>query len=540
MKTIIYSYIIAIFIIVGFSNCTDLDEHVYSALPEDDYNYTVQDFLPTVGSIYPPLRSLLSRTGYYVAQEVTGDGIVMPPNASGWDDGGLFRRMHNHTWSSEQQHVGSMWETFYKGVGLCNKALEKIETGLVPSPGENEKRQAIAEIKSLRAFYYWLICDNYGDVPLQLTTATELLGKSSRKDVFNTIEADLTESFPNLNKNVDIKTYGKMNYWSAKALLANLYLNAEVYTGIAKWTECKTVCDEIIGSKKFDLEGNFKDAFRANHQTIKETILAIPFDKKYAGGNNLHMFSWHASLAAKFQLKITPWGAGCAQGVTQFINTYNPKDTRLEDTWIMGPQYAADGVTRLLGAFDKSGEPLEFRKELPDGNYTSEMEGYRVNKFEVLPETEFNSDTDFPFFRYSQILLMKAECLLRQGSASEAATIVTDVRKRNFKNDPSEATVTGDKLKGNSVYEYGYVENYKIVDKGNIDAIEFGGMLDELGWEFIWEAHRRRDLIRFGVFTKKSWLSHKPQGDYRTVFPIPNNIIISNPLVVQNPNYTNK
>lgn len=540
MKTIIYSYILTILIIVGFSNCTDLDEKIYSELPEDGYKYTEKDFQPTVGSIYPPLRDLLSRTGYYIAQEVSGDAIVMPPNASGWDDGGLFRRIHYHTWSSEQQHVKSMWGSFYKGIILCNKALRKIETDMVPAPSPDTRKRAIAEIRSLRALYYWLICDNYGDAPLQLTTDVYLLPKSSRKDIFNFIEKELVESFPDLNKNVDAETYGKMNYWAAKALLANLYLNAEVYTGIPKWDECKTICDEIILSKKFELENKFKDAFRAEHITIKETILAIPYDEKFGGGNNIHMFSWHSSLAAKFELKITPWGAGSTQGVPQFINTYNPKDTRLEDTWLMGPQFAADGVTRLLGAFDKNGEPLEFRKDIPDGNYTSEMEGYRMNKFEVLPGTQFSSNTDFPLFRYSETLMMKAECLLRKGSASDAAEIVTEVRQRNFKSDPSEATVTGAKLQGNSVYEYGYVENYKIVDKGNTDPIEFGGMLDELGWEFAWEAHRRRDLIRFGVFTKKSWLSHKPQGDYRTVFPIPENIITSNPLVEQNPNYTNK
>src|SRR5690606_30102893 len=108
--------------------------------------------------------------------------------------------------------------------------------------------------------------------------------------------------------------------------------------------------------------------------------------------------------------------------------------------------------------------------------------------------------------------------LLKTNRANEAATLVTEVRERAFKEHPSSATVTGGELQENSDYRYGYVEEYEIVDAGDTEPITYGRFLDELGWEFAWEAHRRRDLIRFGVFTKKSWLSHKPKGDYRAVF----------------------
>ena len=68
------------------------------------------------------------------------------------------------------------------------------------------------------------------------------------------------------------------------------------------------------------------------------------------------------------------------------------------------------------------------------------------------------------------------------------------------------ATVTDSQLAGNTCYQYGYVEDYKIVDRGNTDPIQFGRMYDELGWEFAWEMHRRRDAIRFGIYTTKSWV----------------------------------
>ena len=81
------------------------------------------------------------------------------------------------------------------------------------------------------------------------------------------------------------------------------------------------------------------------------------------------------------------------------------------------------------------------------------------------------------------------------------------------------------------------MEDYKIVDKGDTTPIKYGRMLDELGWEFAWEFHTRRDLIRYGVYTTKSWLSHKPQGQYRTVFPIPLNAMKANPNLTQNEGY---
>ena len=133
--------------------------------------------------------------------------------------------------------------------------------------------------------------------------------------------------------------------------------------------------------------------------------------------------------------------------------------------------------------------------------------------------------------------MMKAECLLRTGEEDEAATVVTEVRQRAFYDNPEKASVTGQNLLANSKYEYGYVEDYVITDYGNTDEVEYGGFLDELGYEFAFEFHRRRDLIRFGVFTKKSWLSHTPNGDYRAVFPIPQDALDSNSNLEQNPNY---
>lgn len=143
---------------------------------------------------------------------------------------------------------------------------------------------------------------------------------------------------------------------------------------------------------------------------------------------------------------------------------------------------------------------------------------------------------DFPLFRYADILMMKAECLLRTGHADDAAVLVSQVRARDFQSNSSKATVTGNDLLKGSSYNYGLQNHITSTYEGGND-IQYGRFLDELGWEFCQEAHRRTDMIRFGVFTKKSWFSHSPNGDYRALFPIPVGEIQKNGNLKQNAGY---
>lgn len=532
MKNILF-----IVMVMTFLSCSnELDEKVYSEITEQTYNYTEKDFYPTISAVYSYLREYPDYWGYFSTQEITADAIVMPPNASGWDDSGVYRRMHYHTWNSEQAQVSSIWSWFYRGALLCNKIIEQIQEGVLPAPSEDEKIKGLAEIRAMRAFFYWQICDNFGDAPLVTKSTMDLPEKVSRIDIYKFVESELLEVIPDLTEDSGEKVYGKMTKWSAKALLANLYLNSVVYIGTERWDDCITQCDDIINSGKFQLESDYKSLFKSQGvENSREIIWTIPFDEKFGLGNILWRISWHGELKKAYGTEVSPWGAGSAKGITQFINTYNENDSRLYDTWLMGQQFSIDGDP-LYGTYDKHGEYLIFTKDIPSGNYTNEMEGYRMKKYEVESGCIGNSTTDIPIYRYSEILLMKAECMLRLNIPG-AGSLVTEVRKRAFKDNPELAVVSDDELKGNSSYAYGYVENYEIVDKGNTEPIKFGRMYDELGWEFAWEMHRRRDAIRFGVYTSKSWLSHKPQGDYRTVFPIPKDVLISNPNLEQNPSY---
>lgn len=541
MKTYLKTAVAVLCVGGLISSCSNnLDEKVYSLVTEETYNYSTEDFHPTVASVYSYLR-FIGHDNYWATQELTGDCIVNPPNSSGWDDGGTYRMLHYHKWTSEQNHVKVMWEKFYQGVVLCNTVIDQIENGVLPAPSDDEKRKGLAELRAVRAYYNWLICDNFGDAPLLKARTSELPEKSSRKDIYQFVVDELKEVIPDLDEQQGGNMYGRINKWAGMTLLANVYLNAKVYIGEEHWQDCLDVCDQIITSSPCGLSENYNASFRATGtESSKEILFTIPFDKTLAGGQSMHMFSWHGELQKKFKLEATPWGSGSGMALTQFINTYDENDTRLTDTWLMGDQYTPEGEL-LLCTYDMKGQPLSYIKDVKDGNYTNETDGYRMFKFEVPEGTTGSSDTDFPLHRYSEVLLMKAECLLRLGKPG-AGDLVTEVRRRNFKNNSEKAVVTDNDLKANSSYQYGTVINYVNQHNGDQSSIEFGRLLDELGWEFAWEMHRRRDLIRFGIYTKKNWLSHDAagEGDYRTVFPIPEAALTSNPQLTQNPDYASK
>jgi len=159
-------------------------------------------------------------------------------------------------------------------------------------------------------------------------------------------------------------------------------------------------------------------------------------------------------------------------------------------------------------------------------------------KYEIKQGARAALSVDYPLVRYSDILMMKAECLLRTGKADDAAIIVSQVRTRAFKANPAKAVVTGAELRMGSTYRYGYYNtNGAISDFQGGSDIQFGRFLDELGWEFAAEGRRRQDIIRFGVFNTKIWFNHRQSSPTKQIFPIPEGELIKNPNLKQNPGY---
>jgi hypothetical protein len=534
--------IIAVFM-AGISACTDLKDTDYNQLVSSQFVPTNSDIPAIVGAAYVDWRGLLLQWNtLYRAQEVSGDEMLTPARPNGWVDGGVYRRIHEHKWTTDDDIVINVWTRAYKGITTCNRIIYQVQSRAIPIEPKDTSA-LIAELRLVRASYYWVLCDMYGNVPIvDKFNVPEgyLPTQNTRKQVYEFIVNEIKNNVNKVSTKNDVATYGKFNKWAGLTLLAKMYLNAEVYSGTPAYDKCIAVCDTIINAKgttKIDLESNQRNVFITENQNSKEIIFALPFDSKYVSEWNsfdVHMQTLEPENQATYNLEYSPWGGVCA--VPQFINTFDLEDSRYQDNYIKGQQFKANGdsIFGTMGAF--TGKPLAYRNYLPGVDISDEVDGFRLGKFEIAMGASNRLSNDWPLFRYADVLMMKAESMLRTGNADAAAALVTQVRQRNFKSNPDKATVTGaDLLKGSS-YDYGLRNHITSTTEGGAD-IQYGRFLDELGWEFNQEARRRSDMIRFGMFTKKSWLSHSPNGDYRALYPIPRTEIAKNSNLKQNPGY---
>lgn len=533
-------YLIFTSVIMLVFSCTKLKDKSYNQIISSQFNPTGDDLTSLVGAAYINWRVLLLQwNSVSRAQESSADELVTPARPNGWVDGGIYRRMHEHKWTADDDLIGNSWTRTFAGVTNCNRIIYQLESGSIPLT--SGKENVVAEMKVLRASYYYVLCDLFGNVPIVTDFNVPdgfLPEQNTRKEVYDFIVKEITDNIALLSDKNDQSTYGRFNQWAAHALLAKVYINAEVFSGTAAWDKCIEECNAVINSGAgYTLEANQKDVFKTDNENSKEIIFALPLDENYVTDWNafdIHMQTLEPENQATYNLKSTPWGGICA--TPQFINTFDKDDSRYTDNWIKGQQYTAGGEPLMgtMGAY--TGKPLAYVNEVPGVDQSEEVHGYRLGKFEIKMGANVQLSNDWPLFRYADILMMKAECLLRTGKADEAAAIVTQVRQRDFKSNPSKATVTGVDLIKGSMYDYGLRNHLNSTTEGGAD-IKYGRFLDELGWEFAQEARRRQDLIRFGVFTKKSWLSHAPNGDYRKLFPIPRVELDKNANLHQNDGY---
>jgi len=522
------------------TSCTDLKDESFDRIIANQFTPASGDVASLVGAAYTNWRDVMQQwNGVFRTQELSGDQLVIPSRPNGWVDGGVYRRIHDHKWTADDEIAINNWNRSYAGIANCNRLIYQIESGSIPFT--EGKEAVIAELKVLRASYYYVLCDLFGNVPIITqfdVPAGFIPEQSTRKEVFDFIVKDILDNAPLLSDKNDPTTYGRFNKWGAHTLLAKMYLNAQVYTGTPAWEKCIEQCNLVINSGAgYTLEATQKEVFKTNNESSKEIIFAIPFDIKYVtdwNGFSIHMETLQPANQATYNLLNTPWGGICA--IPQFIDSFDKDDERLVSNWIQGPQYSSGGTPLMstLGAF--AGKPLNYINELPGVDQSEEVHGFRLGKFEIEKGTTVNLSNDWPLLRYADVLLMKAESLLRSGKGDEAATIVTSVRARNFKANPAKATVTAADLQKGSTYAYGLKNHTTTTNEGGAD-IKYGRFLDELGWEFAQEGRRRQDMIRFGAFTTKSWLSHVPNGAYRSLLPIPRPELNKNSNLKQNDGY---
>ena len=538
---------ISCFILVG---CTNLDETLYDSISSEKHEFSQTELEHTIAPVYSSLRTVYwGWFGLSDIMDMSSDIWGVPSRIGiGWGD--LYVSMHKHEFNSEMGFFQVNWDNNYAGVNACNKILANKAVA--------SSEEIVAQVRAYRALYYYNLFNLYRNIPLDTTYVHEkgwLPEQADPQITFNWIEKELKSIADLCPTKVEM---GKINKYAAHMLLAKLYLNHNAWfkndDDKSWYSKCIVEIDKVLEGP-FSLVSNYKDNFMEDISQSKEVIFGIPLENKYAGGN--YMANLWIHNAGRSRWNFSGWATGGGIVFPQFLDTYEEGDTRMENTWVGGQQYAQDGSPITI-----DGEPLVYTRELHsiDNPGCYPFESYRLIKYEIKSGDYGTSYDDVPYFRLADAYMMKAECLLRlRQDEQQAADLVTKVRARNFKANPEKAVVTIGQLKGGSKYKYGHRENrgklgeddkWIIKEEGGND-IELGGLLDELGKEFVCEAHRRDDIIRFtirgtnqNVYNGKSWFCKDAVTDmndrHMDIFPIPKSALDGNPKLKQNTGYDGK
>lgn len=516
-------------------SCTNLEEELFDTVTADNFFKSDEEFVAALGQAYSSFGGIGGHFGLWTINEIASDELVISTKGGDWYDGGVLLQLHRHEFSAGNGTFNSAWGFLYGGINTCNRLIYQFEQLNTPAAAA-----FIAELRAIRALWYYWALDAFGNVPLVTDfTNLEKPATTPRAQVYAFVEKELTEVIPLLPTAKTSATYGRMTKWAALAIRCKLYLNAEVFTGTAQWQKCADDANNIINNGGYSLEGVYKSNFLINNAGSKENIFVYPYDKVFAQGFFWVAMTLHVSMQPTYNFTFQPWNG--YQTVEEFYNSYidpaqNPGpqgpvwkgltkdlnkdgisddigtvDNRLSN-FIVGPQYNQAGGRTLDGGFEPSdfdGAPITLTPQLneifPQG---LRQAGARIGKYEYEVGGTNNMSNDFVIFRLGDIILSLAEAQLKggvSGGPGAALILVNNIRTR--------AAVTP----------------YTTLTPANLYA--------ERGREMYAEMTRRQDQIRFGTWGNAWWEKKVSTAQYK-LFPIPKPQIDANAKLVQNPGYT--
>ncbi|MFM1913115.1 MAG: hypothetical protein RIR51_953 [Bacteroidota bacterium] len=474
---------------MSLQSCTDLTEPVYDRIPADQFLQTDAQIAAALGPAYGGLRGIT--WDWFNPSEATTDELIVPTRGGDWYDGGDWLHYANHTWGPQHGPINGCWGFIFGNISQINQLIPVVESNI----------SAVSELKAVRAFYYFLAIDAFGNVPIVTDLASANGGTKSRSEVYSFIKTELETAIPNLNTG---KAYSRMTKDAATMLLAKLKINAKVYSGTADWQGAYDAANAVITSSNgWSLAANTLDNFKVNNEGSTENIWTIPYDNFKAGGLNFQMRTLHYANSQTYGLSNSPWNGFCTYA--DFYNTFDAADKR-SAMWLVGQQYAADGTALT----DAKGAPLAFdpnftKDRMTDADPEFQRAGARSQKYEIQRNNP-NGDqsNDYVVFRLADAIMMRAEAAFQLGNTAQALADVNTIRTRSGM--PALTSITL-----NDIY-------------------------NERGREFAWEGWRRNDMIRFDKFsTARKFMAVTDKT--RELFPIPQARLDANPNLVQNPGY---
>lgn len=516
-------------------SCSNLEiEETDSVIPEETGGgFTgVSDPASQVDGLYNDLNGHFGdQANYYALSQVSTDEQLVPTRGTDWGDNGIWRTLHQHTWDASHQYVLNTWNQFNQNAFRASEVIDSRSS----APAD-----VLAQAQFVRALSMWVILDLYGQVPFREVDEGPDVNPRvlSRTEAMDFVIADLEAAISGLP--TVAAPSGDDNARASKAaarfLLARVLLNKHIYNGsgspdASDMSRVISLVDEIA-AEGYDLQAGYFDIFRDSPDT--ETIWYLPTSVGNRIFNGLHYNStelsgggWNgfSTLAEFYDLFEGDPNSNrgdidgstldgqeerrgfVPDGGTPFTSAAGTQDDNsdgFEDGsnvglgFLIGQQYNTDG-SKIK---DRPGNDLIFTKDLPGLVGNNERTGIRVQKYAARYGAFLSHEI---IFRYADAHLMKAEAMMRSGG--DPTAMVNELR-----------TIRGATPLG---------------------SVGESDLLDERGRELYVEFVRRTDMIRFGQFTRAwEFKAEASVGDSsKELYPIPNNALLSNPNLVQNPGY---
>ena len=528
---------------LGLFSCSKfLEENPKDKLPEDDvYNTISEVYLNAVASLYTYVGGYSDSQGLqgtgrgvYDLNTFTSDEAIIPTRGGDWYDGGFWQGLYLHDWGIENDAIQATWEYLYKVVMLSNKSLERIDK-FAETHSATELPAYRAEVRAMRAMYYYYLMDLFGRIPLVQSSSVAMkdVVQSERKTVFDFVVKELQEAAPLLSdahSNQSGPYYGRITRPVVTFLLAKLALNSEVYTDndwtdgpspagknikftvngseLNAWETVIYYCDQLK-TMGYKLEPEYETNFSIFNEPSVENVFTIPMNKTLYTNQMQYLFrSRHYNHAKAYGLSGENGPSATIEALEAFGYETAEQDPRFDICYFAGIVHDLKGnIIKLDNGTVLEYLPWKVSLDITDTPY-EQTAGARMKKYEVDPTATKDGklmENDIVLFRYADALLMKSEAKVRNGANGDEE--LNEVRSR-VNASPRTATL----------------EN----------------ILAERQLELAWEGWRRQDLVRFGKFTRA--YSSRPQlpdeaSGYTTVFPIPEKIRVMNERLKQNPGY---
>lgn len=505
----LYSYLL---IFLLFFSCTKLNEEFRSNLEEGD-DIAAAELLVTA---YNMLNSPYQQGSRWCLQELSSDEAIAPTRGGDWDDNGRHRAIHLHTWNADNDYLSGCFNSFGAAVFQSSNVLRN-----------NPTKQQAAEARFIRALALFDMVDLWGKAIYREDLINFKLDPIilEAKDGLDFIIKEVNEIMPDLPSGVPAFVASQN---AARVLLMKVYLNRGAFLNREApsflpddMNKVIELANQITGYT-ISLPGKYFDNFAPdNDEKSTENIFTLYNKEGVRGGSVGNTYN----TIAHYNMNPGGWNGWAT--LSAFYNKFSAGDERLGFDYrytgfdkpnpaknktvgfLVGQQYNLTTGAPLM-ARNPSTQTLSFTPEitLRTSGSTLETAGIRVLKYAYdYASKAGQKNNDWVIYRYADVLLMKAEAILRggAGTAADALAIVNGIR--NNRGTTALLSLTLDNL------------------------------LDERGRELYWEGWRRQDLIRYNKFLG-SWETKPESGKPKElVYAFPSQQIAVNPALKQNPGY---